>query len=398
VTTTKKAVRPATTLAVVVATVMCVTGCSTGRSPEAAAPIALRGSGVTAPVPTVVDTPSGTWASVPMGHLDDPLNTFWQLLYRPAGSASWSDQIGATATATNGGIALASGADTPLIVGVRPSNRLVFSPLIATTDGGHTWQDGLLPDGLADVPDAIAASSSQTLAVVTYQTRTQILAAGADLSSWHPVTTEVALAATSAGRACGLKSINAVAYYTSIPLVGGVCTRPAAPAVFAFIHGTWQSDGPTIDPAGAAGAAVLELEDRNGTLAGLFATTRPGSATSITAGWSTDAGRHWQTSPPLQLGADEQLTSDGPAGPDGFYVLASNPAARQTLEVIEGPGTSWQVQPSPPPGTEAVALTNDGPGQALSVNSATLTIWSLSSGSWVKGQVMNVAIDYGSSS
>lgn len=387
-------------MVVVVAAVIWATGCSSGPSPEAAAHIALTGSGVTTPVPTVVETPGGTWATLPMGHLDDPLNTFWQLLYRPAGATSWTDQVAATATATNGGIDLASGVGTPLIVGVRPSNRLIFSPLIATTNGGHTWQDGLLPDGLADVPDAIAAGSAQTLALVTTQTQTEILAAGADLSTWHPVTTEAALAATPAGRACGLTAMTAVAYYTSVPLVGGVCTRPAAPAVFALTHDTWQPAGPAIQPARGAGTTVLRLQAGNGTLTGLFATTLPAGATSITAGWSTDAGQHWQTSPPLQLGSDQRLTSDGPAGPGGFYVLASSPEARQSLEVIDSPGSSWRLRPSPPPGTEAVVVAQDGPSDALSVNSATLTIWSLSSTSshWIKGQVMNVAIDYGSSS
>ncbi|HLH99529.1 MAG TPA: hypothetical protein VKV06_02005, partial [Acidimicrobiales bacterium] len=75
---------------------------------------------------------------MPMGRLDQPINTFWQLLHLPRGGGRWSNQVEATATATNGGLVLAP-AGSSLLVGIRPSTRLRFTPLIATTDAGRHW-------------------------------------------------------------------------------------------------------------------------------------------------------------------------------------------------------------------------------------------------------------------
>ena len=115
-----------------------------GEAPSVPTPLAtsVRGSG-------------GTWATVAMGDLGQPLNTFWQLMFRPDGSGKWTDHVEATATATNGGLVLAGGGG-PLIVGVRPSNDLTFSPLISTTNAGRSWSNGLLDEGLASRPDALA--------------------------------------------------------------------------------------------------------------------------------------------------------------------------------------------------------------------------------------------------
>ena len=105
--------------------------CSSGGSPphdSASAPT------FTTPLATSLPTSAGTWASVPMGHLDQPLNTFWQLLFRPSGGGPWSSHVQATAVATNGGLVLASPHASGLIAGVLPSNLLTFSPLIYSVE------------------------------------------------------------------------------------------------------------------------------------------------------------------------------------------------------------------------------------------------------------------------
>jgi hypothetical protein len=84
----------------------------------------------------------------------------WQLLFRPAGTASWSDQVESTATATNGGLVLASAGGRSLIVGVRPAEDFTFSPLISTDDAARSWSNGLLTDGLAAHPDALATDAA----------------------------------------------------------------------------------------------------------------------------------------------------------------------------------------------------------------------------------------------
>ena len=86
--------------------VMAAGGCSAGGNATDSAATAAAAT-LPTPLATSLGGPAGTWASVAMGQLDEPLNTFWQLLYRPAGGTRWSNQVEATVVATNGGIVLA---------------------------------------------------------------------------------------------------------------------------------------------------------------------------------------------------------------------------------------------------------------------------------------------------
>ena len=108
------------------------TGCSNQSSslpdPAATPPAAV-------PLATSMASTVGTWVVLPMGHLHDPENTFWQMLFEPTGSTTWSNQVEATAVATNGGVVLAATPGGAVIAGVRPANKLRYSPLVVTTDG-----------------------------------------------------------------------------------------------------------------------------------------------------------------------------------------------------------------------------------------------------------------------
>ena len=92
-----------------------------------------------------------------MGHLDQPLNTFWQLFFRPRGGRFWSDQAAALAVATNGGLVLVRrGAGSS--IGIRAVNKLDYSPLIVTSDA-RSWSPAGPIGALADEPDALAISA-----------------------------------------------------------------------------------------------------------------------------------------------------------------------------------------------------------------------------------------------
>ena len=218
------------------ATILLAACGSSVRSPDrSAAP------SIPTPLATSIQTSAGTWATVAMGRLDEPLNTFWQLLFRPSGSASWSNQVKATAVATNGGLVLASPGGRGLLVGVRPTNLLTFSPLIYTSDAGRSWSTGLLADGLAERPDALAAdSASRMLALVNARAEAQVLASTGGPSRWRTSVTTRTLASTAAGRLCGLSRITAVGYMTETPLAGASCSRPGVLGIFAIPVGTWH--------------------------------------------------------------------------------------------------------------------------------------------------------------
>lgn len=351
------------------------------------------------PLATSVQTSGGAWATVPMGHLNEPLNTFWQLFFRATGSASWSDKVEATATATNGGLLLASADGRSVVVGVRPTQALTFSPLIATANSGHTWSNGVLAEGLASHPDALATSGDgRVLAVVKGDGGAEVLESAGDLSSWRAVTSVSALAA-GAGRACGPTSISAVGFMGENPLVGTACARSGPVGLYAEQAGTWQALGPSLPPAvGHGSVEVLALRPSASGLSALLGLSENGRVRLLVA-WEGHPGENWSLSPALQLARLATVTSFGPAGGRGVFVLSSEPSGAE-LEVATGPASPWRQLPAPPASTATVAFGPTATVQALAVDEGVLTVWSLPPGasSWAKSQVVDVPIPYGSSS
>src|ERR1700758_3716651 len=105
---------------------------------------------------TALTGPGATWAAVPMGAASGA-NQFWQLFMLPAGGSRWTLQTPPD-IATNGALILAGQAGQGIIVGERPSLYLTFSAITATRNGGRGWTTLPPATGLADVPDALAAS------------------------------------------------------------------------------------------------------------------------------------------------------------------------------------------------------------------------------------------------
>ena len=107
---------------------------------------------------TSIETSAGTWAVVPMGHLDQPLNTFWQLFFRAKGATRWSDYASALAVATNGGLLVATPNGRSLVVGIRPANLLDYSPLLVTANNGRTWIPASPSARSRDVPTPLRSN------------------------------------------------------------------------------------------------------------------------------------------------------------------------------------------------------------------------------------------------
>jgi hypothetical protein len=354
---------------------------------------------IATPASITLETTAGTWASVPMGHLDQPLNTFWQLFYRPNASASWTNEVEATATATNGGLLLASPGGQHLDVGIRPSNDLTFSPLISTTDGGSSWSNGLVVPGLAARPFGLASDpSGLSLAVVDGHGGTEVMASEGDLSHWHALVSEGALASTPEGRSCGLGSITAVASVGADAVVGGSCGRPGVVGIFVERSGAWHLAGPSL-PATSHGARaeVLGLQTSGGGISALVAIVE-GGRTSVAAAWMGTDGR-WSVSPLLRTTPTDTVTSFGPADGVGYFLLLTAPGGSEVLDVVDGPQLGWQQLPTPPAGTATVAIEPASPAAALVVDTSILTVWTLAPQAdvWTKVQRIDVPIQYGSS-
>ncbi|HTT92932.1 MAG TPA: hypothetical protein VMF65_25485 [Acidimicrobiales bacterium] len=366
------------------------------------------GPAFSTPLATSVQAGGGTWATVAMGNLKQPLNTFWQLMFRPDGSSTWSDRVEATAVATNGGLVMAAGANA-LVVGVRPSNDLTFSPLISTTNAGRSWSNGLLDQGLASRPRALALGpGGRALAVVEGRGGAEVVRGTGNLSSWQPLATTRALASAPAGRACSPSAITSVGFLSSTAVIGSSCQRPGEAGIFMENGHSWKLSGPNL--ASRAGRAeVLGLMPAQGglaTLLGLTAAARgvtgaPATGPSLVAAWAGSNGK-WRTSAPLGLGNNGRLVSFGAASAagDGIFALTASPDGRMELAVTSGPRPVWEHFPAPPQTTATVAFLPGGTIDALAVHNVVLTVWALSSGSsaWVKRQVLDVPVQFGSSS
>jgi DMSO/TMAO reductase YedYZ molybdopterin-dependent catalytic subunit len=343
---------------------------------------------------TSLVTPAGTWAVAVMGGSVATNNNFWQLFERPAGGADWK-LVTPPGTPDNGGLVLAD-AGQSMITGFRPSQYLTYTPLTVTRDGGQAWSSASpLDAALANVPDALAAApaSGHLLALTAGGTAT-IAAPG--YTSWTTLATLRSLAATPAGKRCGLQTLTATAFSSAgLPLLGGTCERPGIVGIFTGTGGTWQLAGPAL-PGSLASLRmqVLRLTSTaSGTAALLEAGTGP--AASLLAAWSADSGSHWSLSPPFHMNAATPISASFGPGDTAAVILSGNRG-----ETIAGPAAAWRSLPVLPAGTATLAPGPAGTLDALSVKSTRMTVWQLARGAagWAKDQAINVPIQFGSSS
>lgn len=346
---------------------------------------------------TSIETPAGSWAVVPMGDLHQPLNTFWQLFFRPKDSSAWSDEASALAVATNGGLVLAPNGSS-LVVGIRPSNRLEYSPLLLTSGGGHLWSPASPIAALAGQPDSLAiGAGGSALALTTGAGGQAVLESAGGLSDWRELTSVSRLQSSPVGRACDVLALTAVSTSAAGVLLGGDCQRVGVTGLFLETAGGWLPVGPALPRALKHGRVdVLALQPTVGGLCALLAVS-DGPDTSLEAAW-TSSGSTWIVSPVLDLGT-EQVASVGSDGKNGLFVLAAR-SDSEVIEILSGPGRAWSTLPDPPAGTQTLVFGATGTVDALSVDRTTFTDSSLtdSSGSWTRAQVIDVPIEFGSSS
>jgi hypothetical protein len=355
---------------------------ASSQAPTSAGPtIPLTGSSVTA---------TATWATLAMGNLGDPLNTFWQLFLLDGSRWHLATPPG---VASNGG--LVDAAESTVLAGFGPSQDLRFSPVARTADQGGTWQAGVLPAGLSLVPDGLAQSGSQSLALL----RTgggSVMASTADLSTWTSVATASSLRRQSRLADCHLRSLTAVAFdVNGKALVGASCARGGRVGLFAPSTGGWVSVGPVI-PGLSSGPTEVVRVDR--TAAGMSALVGggSGSATRLYAMWSASGLGPWTISAGLPVGG-VSLLSTGVTGAGGFLVSTRRGSSVPSASVVGPTGSQWTSLPPLPSGTTSVTATPSGGYDALVPVRSTLSVFELES-RWVHVQTLRVDIPYGSSS
>jgi hypothetical protein len=337
-------------------------------------------------------TPTGTWATVAMGHLDDPVNTFWQLVFLADTTPVWHLAT-PPGVASNGGLVASVDASGAVAVGFEPSVELRFSPLARSTDRAATWVPGVLPGGLASVPDALAASNGH--GYLALLGGGQVEASAGDLTSWTTVATTRGLTADPATAGCGVEALSAAGFGTGgEDLVGAACAHGTRPGLFARVGGSWRSVAPAL-PVVSGPSQVVRLVD---TPAGVTAlvTTGTGPTRRLFALWSADDLHSWSVSAPEPLGR-ARLISTGVSVAGGLVVAATSAAGARSASTITPTGSQWQGLASPPLGTSAVVATPGGGYDALVPDRSTLDVDALSGGGWRPIQALTVPIQYGSS-
>lgn len=344
---------------------------------------------VTAPLSTSLATAQGTWAITVMGGPAASQDNFWQLFVRPAGASRWS-LVTPPGVADNGGL-VAAGGGTSLVVGFRPSQSLSFSPLATSTDAGQNWTPGLLDAPLADTAGAIALAPSGRILALRQDGSIAgaATASAAAAGQWSPLTTRNALAASAAGRDCGLQGLSALSFGPDgTPMATGSCARRGVAGVFTDTGGTWQSAGLAV-PAEFGGDQVQVL-GLAGTTGGNVALLLAGN--SLLAAWSD--GTRWTVSAPVTGIRSGAVRASGFGAGGSAWLLLSDGRA----ETIGGAGGSWRALPPVPPGTATLAPGPGGSYDALAVSGSKLTVWRFTTTSWAKVQLINVPIEYGASS
>jgi hypothetical protein len=393
--------RQAAILAAAVTAVVTV-GCGSVSGSGDSSSARASGHTVTSSLATSSATASGTWGILVMGGSAASENNFWQLFARPAGAAAW-ELVTPPGVADNGGLVMAPAGSGPLVVGIRPSQGLVFSPLATTSDDGKTWTPGLMDAGLADTADslAVASGSGQQFALLGNGAieRAPSAAASQSGTGWSELAARGSIASSAPGKSCGLSSLDAITVTPSGELLaGGTCDSPGRAGIFGQAGGAWQAAGPVL-PAAVAGDPVQVLR-LTATPAGNVALLLAGP--DLLAAWTSDGGARWTVSRPLAIGAAGISSAAFGSGGAVGVLLSTGKAA-----TVGGPGSSWRLLPAAPPDAAVLAFVPPAARsarasqvEALAAKGGKLTVWQLdtSSATWTSIQTVTVPIEYGSSS
>ncbi len=399
-----------------VALAACVWACTTawGAGPASATP---RAAGpATAGLEQSWATAAGTWAVVAMGHLDQPSNTFWQVLFRPVGTARWT-LVTPPGVASNGGFSadgVPSGTGGPGVVtaGFQASENLTYSPIARTSDDGKKWSAGILPAALSPVADGVAGGTAGEVFALVRSKGGTLLRSRGSLTAWEPLVTRHALEATAAGRRCGPDALTAVADAggaAASPELGAACASTGVVGLFHRSSGRWVLTPVRVRDGARSTFTVLRLESGASGTSALLEARRAGRA-SLVVLWRTAPSGSWTASSPVDLdGAVLSTTSMGTS----LVVVTGRGFHAQDVLWIGGPGTGWRSLGAPPSGTAVVtraprAVTSSGataraggPGglSALSVSGSTVDVWRRTGdGPWRRTtQRFDVPIEYGSS-
>lgn len=328
-----------------------------------------------------------TVASVAMGHLHNPANTFWQLLTQ-RGAGRWT-LVTPPGVATNGGIAVSMPTEDDLVVAVLPSLLLRFTALARSSNGGRSWSSGIYGARIATLPDAIGGGPNGSSVAVT-SGRAGAVVTSRGLSGWAELATRSSIAASAGG--CPLRSLTAVTVGAGSVVVAGRCETAVAP-IAQRVASRWKLVGPTLGVA--ANVDVLRLVGTE-TGAVCIAIEGSGSSRTVLALSSSDGFATWHVAR-RGLGA-AQVTASAVAADGDVAVLVSPRRGADEAYAITRPMGEWTRLPAPPHDVALLTVNGSGTVEALAVDGSVLTVYAARTHRWAPVQQLFVPIQYGSSS
>jgi hypothetical protein len=356
---------------------------------------------LTVPLNTSFVTSSGTWVIVPMGDLDDPLNTFWQMFFRPDGKQQWS-LVTPPGVADNGGLAAAAGPGGSVAVAFDPTNLLTFSPVAFTSNNGKSWTSGVMPFGAATLPDSLVYTASTGDLDAIAAGGVKVESGNAAGASWSTSYTRSGLADSAAGVSCDVGALTALVRAASGLLAGASCNRQGTVGIFSGSSSgsSWAMVGPVL-PASDGELSVIRLsagqagsDERQA-----IVDARRGASNSILGLWQAGGTGSWSISAPLPLEQHGSIVSTGFAPDGAIAVETSSSSGHLSAETVTpGSGSKWNLLPPSPSGTQDVSISAGGDVDAFSVATSQFTVWQLAGSAWAKVQRIEVPIQYGSSS
>lgn len=351
----------------------------------------------TASLATSLATAGGTWADMPMGELGQPANTFWELFHQSGRTGRWS-LVTPPGFADNGGIVTAV-VGTRFVVGFGTSQLIHFSPMASSGDGGSSWSPGVLDEPLTTVPDAISAlGASGGVAAMVGDPARAVDSGGSGLSRWSEAVSVKSIASSSAGRACGLTALTALAGGPMGELLlGGTCSRPDRVGIFEGSGHGWRLVTVELGTSPAVASSVLRLRSVDN---GDVALVALGSTTGVRIlGLRLDRTLRLVESVPLKLAAGERIISSAVSTNGGLDVLVTADG-RLFGEVLAAGAHRWQQLPECPRDTAVISFDSRGGMDALVVDGNRFSAYVLAprDTQWRRAEAINVPIQYGSSS
>ncbi len=179
------------------------------------------------------------WLTLPMGHLDDSTNTFWQIFHFADASGSITNESIATGVATNGGILLGNIDDPSFAVAVRPSIDLAFTPiLLAPNSGAKKWQ---VTTPISGSISRLSQLGDRLIAVSINAKKTSIIERTASSARWRTLDTLNAVQIQPAFRSCSPTAITSVTFdQDGSPIIGAACAKPGIVGLFRYSKGHWN--------------------------------------------------------------------------------------------------------------------------------------------------------------